>query len=93
MGWRRVWRDLRLRRPAFDLVADPASPVRYRGRPFSLDRLPVDDVHRRRIRAWAERADSEESGAGDQGHALAEELADLLRAPVALEGTVHRPAG
>jgi len=86
VGWRRVWRDVRLRRPAFDLVADASAPVWYRGRPFSLDRLPVGAELRARVEQWAE------SGDVAAGQALAADLADALRAPVAVAGTLQRPA-
>jgi hypothetical protein len=79
-----VWRDVRLRRPAFDLIADPDHPVWYRGRPFSLERLAVNDSVRARIARWGRDGDAE------GGRELAAELADLMRAPVVFDGEVHR---
>lgn len=102
MGWRRVWRDVRLRRPAFDLVPDPAAPVSYRGRPFSVDRLAASEALRASVRAWAVAAGDGDAGAAggattggatadSAGAALADALADALQAPVAYDGVLHRP--
>ncbi len=83
MGWRRVWRDVKMRRPVFDLVADPRAPIIYRGRPFHLERLPVDETTRQRIRAWASTGDHK------AGAALASELAARLRAAVAWNDEIY----
>lgn len=83
MGLRRWWRDVRLRRPPFELVRGPGGPVRYRGRPFPLAELPVGDELRLRLQRWAEGA-----GAGDEAKALATEVGEAIDAPVVVDGAV-----
>ena len=61
--------------------------MQYRGRPFSVSRLPIGPALRDRIEAWAAVGDA------DTGAALADELAEAMRAPVAFEGRISRPAG
>lgn len=88
MDVRRSWRDLRLRRPAFELHRPPDEPVWYRGRPFPLEKLPIDDALRRRVDEVLAAHNVDAAAIV----AVAHELADAMRAPVVWDDEVYRPA-